>query len=771
MPVLTSLRNSRVSEPATSEHETHQAHHDTVFMINPALFITCALTCFTLLLIGIIGKIRGDVDGLDDRRSSLGYGRVEGKTQSGLGIKALVQRLAGRLLGFGLTFFAATQLGGVRVAMVTLAAISGDLENVNGQDVGLTSLGGWKRLLNVRKWMFAAFLLQCISDFAGPTSSVGPMATISGYLAIGVSAFILPPPYSTSTPRTLAVTSPLTKTVRKTSAIAVPWETPAPVPIISPRLIRQSPMICTRRDTNLTIAAGILAAALSGLVFLALPTSPILSFVHLSWMFLVAITTTISLAMVDADSLRTGRRLGLAAGLIFSVLLQEMLHNPAFFSFVCQGVLAGFFWQAPLLDANKSSSHEYHKGHHHEHDAHHHHTTHSKFTGILLRKSQKWPLLNNILADKDSRRIFYFMSLNFSFMIVQTFYAIATGSLGLLSDSIHMLFDCLALIVGLCAAVMSKWPPSIRFPYGFGKVDTLAGFANGVFLMLISVEIFYEAIERIVEGTEVHRIEELLTVSSLGLVVNLIGMLAFGHAHHGHGHGHSHGHNHPQDDHVDDHDDEGQSHKAHGDHSAHHAVPDSIHRPKSPLSFSVPSTPSRPAAPTPHSHSSGHDHHSHGNENMQGIFLHVLADTLGSVAVVVSTILIWYTGWAGWDPLASCLIAILIFAAAIPLVTSSARRLLLTVPQDTEFDLREALAGVGALRGVSQVRVPRFWMGEAEGRKVQGVMHVVAGRGGDLEDVRERAVRYLESNGMDVLVQVEREGEGRCWCGGGMKNN
>ena len=74
-------------------------------------------------------------------------------------------------------------------------------------------------------------------------------------------------------------------------------------------------------------------------------------------------------------------------------------------------------------------------------------------------------------------------SLNFAFMLVQTFYAIVTGSLGLLSDSIHMLFDCLALVVGLCAAVMSKWPPSIRFPYGFGKMDTLAGFANGVFLM------------------------------------------------------------------------------------------------------------------------------------------------------------------------------------------------------------------------------------------------------------------------------------------------
>ena len=74
-------------------------------------------------------------------------------------------------------------------------------------------------------------------------------------------------------------------------------------------------------------------------------------------------------------------------------------------------------------------------------------------------------------------------SLNFAFMIVQTFYGIVSGSLGLLSDSIHMFFDCLALVVGLSAAVMSKWPPSRKFPYGYAKIETLAGFANGVFLM------------------------------------------------------------------------------------------------------------------------------------------------------------------------------------------------------------------------------------------------------------------------------------------------
>jgi solute carrier family 30 (zinc transporter), member 5/7 len=72
-------------------------------------------------------------------------------------------------------------------------------------------------------------------------------------------------------------------------------------------------------------------------------------------------------------------------------------------------------------------------------------------------------------------------------MAVQAFYGYVTDSLGLLSDSIHMFFDCVALAVGLFAAIASKWPPSDRFPYGFGKIETLSGFANGIFLVYVAV--------------------------------------------------------------------------------------------------------------------------------------------------------------------------------------------------------------------------------------------------------------------------------------------
>ncbi|KAL2061869.1 hypothetical protein VTL71DRAFT_7247 [Oculimacula yallundae] len=420
----------------------------------------------------------------------------------------------------------------------------------------------------------------------------------------------------------------------------------------------------------------------------------------------------------------------------------------------------------------------------HSHEHLHNHAPHveqprSKFTSLILPFAMRWPILHTIMADKDSRRIFYFMSLNFAFMIVQAVYGYLTDSLGLLSDSIHMFFDCLALGVGLFAAVASKWPPSERFPYGFGKIESLSGFGNGVFLMLISVEIMIEATERLAEGRETKRLVELFVVSAIGLAVNLVGMACFGHhGHHGHdhgGHSHSHGghdhghshshshekeHSHDHHDHDHDHDHDHVHDHVH-DHDHDHDCKDSHSH--TPLLSDSP-----PAKPKAHAHV-GHAH-SHDNENMHGIFLHVLADTMGSAAVMVSTALIYFFGWNGWDPLASCVIAILIFLSSIPLIKSSAKKLLLTVPDEIEYGLRDTLAGVSDLRGVGTYTVPRFWMGDkntdSESEQVLGVIHIVATRGSDLDDVRERTKDFLLNHGIDVVVQVEKLEDTGCWCGG-----
>jgi hypothetical protein len=59
-----------------------------------------------------------------------------------------------------------------------------------------------------------------------------------------------------------------------------------------------------------------------------------------------------------------------------------------------------------------------------------------------------------------------------------------------------------------------------------------------------------------------------------------------------------------------------------------------------------------------------HSHHVHSDEghshNVRGVFLHVLADTLRSVGVILSTLLIQYYGWTEFDRIASPFISILI---------------------------------------------------------------------------------------------------------------
>ena len=53
---------------------------------------------------------------------------------------------------------------------------------------------------------------------------------------------------------------------------------------------------------------------------------------------------------------------------------------------------------------------------------------------------------------------------------IELLYGVWTNSLGLISDGFHMLFDCTALVIGLCAALMARWKASRTFSYGSVQV-------------------------------------------------------------------------------------------------------------------------------------------------------------------------------------------------------------------------------------------------------------------------------------------------------------
>jgi zinc transporter 5/7 len=67
----------------------------------------------------------------------------------------------------------------------------------------------------------------------------------------------------------------------------------------------------------------------------------------------------------------------------------------------------------------------------------------------IKQKASSW--LRIIISDKKSRNLFFFLLINTSFAFIELTYGIWSNSLGLISDSFHMFFDCTALVAGLLA--------------------------------------------------------------------------------------------------------------------------------------------------------------------------------------------------------------------------------------------------------------------------------------------------------------------------------
>ena len=73
-----------------------------------------------------------------------------------------------------------------------------------------------------------------------------------------------------------------------------------------------------------------------------------------------------------------------------------------------------------------------------------------------------------------------------------------------------------------------------------------------------------------------------------------------------------------------------------------------------------------------------------GDMNVRGAFLHMLADTLVSVGVVISGLIITFTGWNVVDPIVSIIIAFVILVSTWNLLTGSLRLLVDGIPEGVE---------------------------------------------------------------------------------------
>ncbi len=95
-----------------------------------------------------------------------------------------------------------------------------------------------------------------------------------------------------------------------------------------------------------------------------------------------------------------------------------------------------------------------------------------------------------------------------------------------------------------------------------------------------------------------------------------------------------------------------------------------------------------------------------GSLNVRAAMLHVLADLLGSVGVVIAAILVMTTGWLGADPVAGIVIGALVLLGSWRVLKESIGVLLEAAPEGIDADaIGQAMAAAPGVREVHDLHV------------------------------------------------------------------
>lgn len=146
----------------------------------------------------------------------------------------------------------------------------------------------------------------------------------------------------------------------------------------------------------------------------------------------------------------------------------------------------------------KTCNHEH--SHFHEHNHHHSHS-HADARSV------------------DKRILKISLLMTFSMMLVQFIYSLLSNSLALLSDTLHMFSDVFALALSFLAIIaIEKWQDDQK-TFGYFRLEILVAFVNALTIILSAVFIIYEAIEKLINPSNIDA-KTMIIVAILGFLVN-----------------------------------------------------------------------------------------------------------------------------------------------------------------------------------------------------------------------------------------------------------
>jgi cobalt-zinc-cadmium efflux system protein len=146
--------------------------------------------------------------------------------------------------------------------------------------------------------------------------------------------------------------------------------------------------------------------------------------------------------------------------------------------------------------------------------------------------------------------------------------------------------------------------------------------------------------------------------------------------------------------------------------------------------------------------------------NVEGAYLEVLSDTLGSVAVIAGAVVLGITGWNWVDPLVAIVIGVFILPRTARLAARAIRVLVQAAPPGTDLDAMER--DLAAVAGVVDVHDLHAWTLTSDMEVVSA--HLMVGPGTDPHGVLDSArVVLLERYGVaHATLQIEPDDHQGC---------
>jgi cobalt-zinc-cadmium efflux system protein len=120
----------------------------------------------------------------------------------------------------------------------------------------------------------------------------------------------------------------------------------------------------------------------------------------------------------------------------------------------------------------------------------------------------------------SSKKLIFSIFLNIGITVSQVIGGFLSGSLALLSDALHNFTDVISLIISYIASVFSKKTASTQKTFGYKRAEILAAFVNALSLIVISIILIKEAVERFIFPQEIE--------SNLVIILSIVAIIGNG---------------------------------------------------------------------------------------------------------------------------------------------------------------------------------------------------------------------------------------------------